>query len=433
MTTTPPATFLDKYTDPTSNPFGTDPSPGFTLFQTAAAAWNLATVLNVVVMAGDTPPKSFIGLVPFVGENAGRTRVVHSPQRYPNALGVTSTHDNLSYAFTGDITAGTAVTVVFDDDSFGLTAAPAFTIFDTLAGAVAYYTANPAEALLPEATSGAAGTTDVRVPTFIWVPPQLIPQLLTTQLTPWALIMSVLQPMDATLQTHCATFIQWAIAAATRRATADTSSPLLQANDSVVPLGEPCFLEWRKNTIELMLPGLRVTIVPGLSTATTNIANLVGDLVTEQRNTRADATRACTAASQPCTVSEHFKTYLTQRLLQLTGCTAEADLPQLWTQVAAAGGKRERETIDANLHEMAQHLEFTHLVPIATPDLTKKITSLRLAGSNMDNLAEGLNPFIMICGKTNGACHRTQLKQHAIVTQNLYIHRHCKKSNSVIQ
>jgi hypothetical protein len=36
------------------------------------------------------------------------------------------------------------------------------------------------------------------------------------------------------------------------------------------------------------------------------------------------------------------------------------------------------------------------LVPVITPDFTKKITGLRFAGTNVDDLSDGINPFVMV-------------------------------------
>ena len=80
----------------------------------------------------------------------------------------------------------------------------------------------------------------------------------------------------------------------------------------------------------------------------------------------------------------------------MTNSTSEADLPILWSRIAAAGGKREREAIDSVFRETGTALDQQHLVPVITPDLAKKITSVRFAGNNMDDLSEGINPFVLI-------------------------------------
>jgi hypothetical protein len=36
------------------------------------------------------------------------------------------------------------------------------------------------------------------------------------------------------------------------------------------------------------------------------------------------------------------------------------------------------------------------MAPVVTPQLAKKITSLRLAGTNLDDLSEGIQPFYII-------------------------------------
>ena len=360
---------------------------------TIGGAWDPAVTLNTYVTAGDTPPRCFLGLFPSHGYPQGRTRLLHAPTRFPAAIGVPSPHDGRTYAFVDDVAGGQANTVLFATQAFGLVN-PAITVPDNVDAMFNWFAANAGEQLMTCVASGTANTVDSPVSAFCWVHPAIIPQLLGQRLTPLELLTNVIQPMDAATRTACAPLVNWAMAAAHRRTNADVASPLCIARDVENPIGSPRWLEWRQEVLKNMLPGLVNPV--GLTAAATNITAMMGDLVAEARNTRADAVNARLRAAAPKTVGEHFKPYLTARLLELTSSATEAQLPQVWGAIAEAGGKRERETLDANLREVAQGLDFNHLVPVVTPDLLKKITSLRLAGSNMDNLAEGISPFVLI-------------------------------------
>ena len=74
----------------------------------------------------------------------------------------------------------------------------------------------------------------------------------------------------------------------------------------------------------------------------------------------------------------------------------EGLLPDLWTELAGANGKRDRETIDMVFRQIANGLHQPELAPVVTPALAKKISTLRLAGTNLDDLSEGVQPFVIV-------------------------------------
>ena len=74
----------------------------------------------------------------------------------------------------------------------------------------------------------------------------------------------------------------------------------------------------------------------------------------------------------------------------------QAGLSALWHEIAGANGKRDRETIDMVLRDIANGLGQPELAPVVTPTVAKKLTSVRLAGTNLDDLAEGVTPFAMV-------------------------------------
>ncbi len=88
--------------------------------------------------------------------------------------------------------------------------------------------------------------------------------------------------------------------------------------------------------------------------------------------------------------------HLTQKLMVMCRVTDESDLPSLWADLAANNGKRDREIIELAFREIATGLGTTELSPVVTPGLAKKITALRFAGVNLDDLDEGINPFSVV-------------------------------------
>jgi hypothetical protein len=130
--------------------------------------------------------------------------------------------------------------------------------------------------------------------------------------------------------------------------------------------------------------------------ATTRIANIMNDVLQEQRDARMDAQVFRASTKAPKSVGEFFKAHMTNKLMVLCHVASEADLPDLWAAIAEANGKREREAIEVVVREMANGLGWDELSPVITPQLAKKLSTLRLAGSNLDDLEEGVSPFSIV-------------------------------------
>ena len=143
----------------------------------------------------------------------------------------------------------------------------------------------------------------------------------------------------------------------------------------------------------------------GASSATTPVATtsvsshvvaLMMVLARVQQDARNDAIAARAASVAPKTVSTPFKTHNMTQLLFLTGAAAEVDLPKIWACIVEENGKRERETIEQLFLEVAANTGDVDQAPVVTPDLAKKIVTLCFAGTNVDDLLDGINPFIMV-------------------------------------
>lgn len=74
----------------------------------------------------------------------------------------------------------------------------------------------------------------------------------------------------------------------------------------------------------------------------------------------------------------------------------EGDLPQLWSDIAAANSKHDQEAIKLCFQSMANTMYTPALAPVITPALAKKLSTLHLASTNLDNLSEGIYPFVLM-------------------------------------
>ena len=98
----------------------------------------------------------------------------------------------------------------------------------------------------------------------------------------------------------------------------------------------------------------------------------------------------------PKAVSEHFKTHNTTQLLFLTGAAVEVDLPTIWAHIAEGNRKCERGTIEQLFREVATNTGDMDQAPAVMPDLAKKILTPRFVGTNVDDVLDGINLFVMV-------------------------------------
>ncbi len=109
--------------------------------------------------------------------------------------------------------------------------------------------------------------------------------------------------------------------------------------DVTTPLPTGAHHAWHQACLHHHLPAL--ALGGAGSGATNRIASLMANMLTEQQATRTNAADARTCALTPKMVSEYFKPYMMNKLMELCGVTMEASLPGLWSTLAAQNGKRE--------------------------------------------------------------------------------------------
>lgn len=394
-----PVTFRDLYNDPTMDPYNGNYDPVMALFQVGVGAhvWDAPGLLTSVSNTGIGYTYAYVGLFPYDGEDAGRTRLLHAPNRFPPVMGRPTPYDNNLYCFVDDVTAGTVQSVVFPTDPFVLAAVGAGTIVPaTINDATTLWGADPNLTVLDTLVVG-ADTTTTRVPYIMYVPAVYVHLFIGRRLTPRQLVVEVLATVatdggEANLQP----FVQWCMMAGCAEIGGADQSALLIPDDVTIPFGDPLFLGWRYADLHALLPALAGAGAGASAAATVRIAGLMGNLLKEQQDARADANAARAISGAAKSVSDYFKAHVTLKLTTLCDVARETDLPEVWTNLAAANGKREREVLDEHFRDVASRLDVPELSPIITPTLSKKITSMRFGGSNLDDLSEGVNPFVVV-------------------------------------
>lgn len=85
-------------------------------------------------------------------------------------------------------------------------------------------------------------------------------------------------------------------------------SAILLASGALVPVPTPEFMAWRQNTLHAYLPALGGAGASATAAMAARIAGLMGDLLTEPRESRRGTRDARALASAPKSVTEYFKT-----------------------------------------------------------------------------------------------------------------------------
>jgi hypothetical protein len=166
-----------------------------------------------------------------------------------------------------------------------------------------------------------------------------------------------------------------------------------------VPMADRDLSRCRKGVLWSQLPHLRPKPVttPGTdgTAVTAQLVQFVGQLVNESRQARAEDRDRAEEKRAPKSVSSFFGEESCRQLCIICNVGEEANLPAIWHAIAGAG-KKDRAAVEHAFSNTAHEMGMGSMVPIATPDLTKKIVGLRFAGDDVNNLGEGIQPFAIL-------------------------------------
>ena len=339
---------------------------------------------------------SFVGFFLCPGETAGHSCLLHAPTVHPGCLGELTLFDGKVHAFSDDVESGAAPLVEFPEDAFEdigpIQAHSKWEAFDLgVSSDWAKFSVMPTP----------AGQTH-QLPKMIGVLPHHVSLLISHRLTPHQFCARVLDtvhhdPMFSAKAGVCWT--SWCIMTCSIYDGGDNHSPILMDTNMVAPITNCWFLSCGQCLLCHYLPGLDLSSphfvgvgfggsgVPAAFAASRGLSShvvaLMMDLVKTQCDACVDAIVARAAMAQ---------------LLFLTGGASAANLPKVWLQIADGNSKheREREMIEIFFHEATANTSEVDQAPVVTPDLAKKIITLHFADANMDNLSDGINPFLMV-------------------------------------
>jgi hypothetical protein len=373
----------------------------FNLTQGAAAATSFRSPAALETLAGASAPVALIGLFPYVGEPSGRTELVLAPHKFTNRRLVYPPPPlvNRFFGWYDDILA----------NGGGPMAVPTVQLASTILGPVvngsftnghpdwatfrtALSTLGPDDLMDPLTGTTRAIQTALMVP----LPLALVPQFLNHRRKPVDAAVIISDWVDANGHSATTTYLlNWLIMILLKGDPADVHGLAYRDVGLSSPIGDRYFVAWNQEQLAACLPGVHNASVAGGGPGA-QVVTLMSDLIKVQQDARVEAQQARVAASTPKSIGDYFDTIVVGKLMALCNVANEMDLPDYWAKLASANGKRDREILEQAVHSVAHDLNFSELAPVVTSDLSKRIATLRLVGSNINDLGDGITPFLMV-------------------------------------
>lgn len=393
-----PRTFREHYTIDANDPFRGRYGSIYSLFATERTPPNSGDqIVTTLVQTELSTPKTIMGLFQDNRDPAGLTMVFHGIHKMPTSLDATTPWDGKTLMLAGDVVNGQISSVEMPSIGFNLANNGNYTVvpasMDLMDEVLA---ANPNLPLLGPYTWDEGKTTaKARSRYFIWVPPRYVPIVANRRLNPrqlWDQLGSAIKANNEVLE--CKELMTWMMIALTRAAT-NASSVLLTTLPTLPSIPDEAYFRRQHEVLTAQLPGLLAPADTTNTAATAQLVAFVGQLVEEQRQSRAEARDRTDEKRTPKTPTAYWGEEAVIYLCNLCDVNSEDELPNVWAAIAAAG-KRDRIAIENSILATARSMQLVESAPVVTPEFAKKVTNLQLAGNDVDNFDEGVQPFALL-------------------------------------
>lgn len=325
-----------------------------------------------------------------------RIHVLHRVVRQLPALGMpASPFDNATIATLDDLTVVGPTTVTVPADLFTRTI-----VLQGVRSAAAIdgdLAADPAARQLPVALVG-ADVSDVRTRMGTFVPPAYVPMVLTLAsapggLTPGQLWREVITPLRATAgrEAQCASFVDWSRVAVSHGV--DAGNPL--SRESPVPvIPDPALAASRFELLRRDLPQRFGVPAADLQPVVQQLGALRADTAAREE-AREVAHLAREAAKKADAELPTLRWRApTMQLMNLCQVNDETLLPDVWKDMARAGVKQDRQTIQYHLRgRTGEAGSRSTRVPVVSPELAREMGVLNFEPTSRDDLKSGLSIF----------------------------------------
>lgn len=326
-----------------------------------------------------------------------RLHVLHRVVRQVPALGMApSLFDNTTIATFDDLTAVGPTTVTVPADLFTRTPVlqvrTAAVITTALAADPAAHQLNPAVGADP------ADLTDVRTRGGMLVPPAYASQVLAAVsapggLTPRGLWVDVIAHLLNTAghEAQCASFVDWSRVAVSQGV--EAANPLSRA----IPVPVVPDLALAATRFELLrrdLPQRFGVPAADLQPVVQQLGALRAD--TAAREVARETARVAREAAKKADAELPTLRWRapTTQLMNLCQVNDESLLPDVWKDMARAGIKQDRQTIQYHLRgRTGEASSRSSRVPIVSPELAREMGALNFEPTSRDDLKSGLSIF----------------------------------------
>jgi hypothetical protein len=367
--------------------FNTDPPP-------PAVAATPAALVETVCNTTQQPGPAFLmycrPAYDPVGTAGPKIMLFHRLARYGEQIGLPTVWDGQAFAFLGDVVPphSDIGTVAWDSAFFFRTNVMRVQHQDVFGQALEAF---PDAATFGPFDAADAATTDTRrVRLAAYVPPKYVNLFLGHQLSPREACDRCCPLVGADgLADTLADLLFWLRATMTIQA-GGGESPLL-TDHPTVPMATAELISHRRHLLFTDLPALSTGVV---GQGAQLIAGAVGTLVEQNREFRtADEQRKAADTKTPDT----FLGAAVQSLLRLAQVATSGELPPLWQGLATATKTHQRSIIQMAIDEALQVIApGGGRAYIVTPSVAKKVACLEFRMSNPEDLATGLQPFILV-------------------------------------
>lgn len=392
------------YAQPAQDYYGGDYTAICAAFEATATAAGVPPLDPAHLLTNSSTGIDQMGVFVLLSDD-DRVHVLHRLYRHSVPLGVpVSPFDGLTFATLDDVTELGPSTVLVPADIFHRTVQ--LQGVRTAAGIDAALVANPGVAQLAAAVAADPDTGDVRTRLGMYVPPAYAPAILRaasspTGLTPVRLWTEVVALLRATAghEVACSSFVDWCRVAVSHGV--GPANPLHHVAPTVVAPDARLSKE-RFGILSRDLPQRFGAPLTDLGP----VVNALGIMRTDTnarmdaRDAREDAKRA--AADLPST---RWRGSLEQ-VLNVCQVDNEADLPRIWHDMAGAGVKKDRQTIQLHFRAQAATRGLgAERVPICSAELAKDMGNLLFGPLSNDDLLSGLSIFAL-CYPTQDSARR---------------------------
>ena len=342
-------------------------------------------------------PAAYLGLCRDV-MGIPRYYLVFGLSKYPTLVGQPTPWDNQLFAFVGDVVEGAITTVIFPPDAFEFhrVGGTSQNVPGTLARARELLEAEPDLPFIAPLADGEANIRQVRTRRYVPLPHKFVRYFLDRRPTAREGFIDLSLQLEALGNPNeCGELVDWLLCSIT--ADEPGVEPSLISNPPQAPLADRLLHRHRLGVMKGHVRGLdQDRPHTGIAATQLAMAATLEGMAQDQRRALQEARDRAQEAKAPRTVSEVLGTEVARTLMALCQAEEEAELPPFWLDLAAAGLKRDRMTLQEALLAKGRAQNMTDAAPIATPDLVKKVVGLHWAGLNMDDLSEGIQPFVLI-------------------------------------